>query len=94
MSGSGCCHPPRMTEHYRYPQQLWASILWSLADVRDGALRAPHQQSRKAWRPSQGDQGEERDRIWEQQKRDAPGFAEYETKTTRRIPVIVLTPTV
>src|SRR3954447_23647569 len=21
MSGSGCCHPPRMTEYYRYPQQ-------------------------------------------------------------------------
>src|SRR5688500_11674792 len=37
--------------------------------------------------------GEERDRIWEQQKKDAPGFAEYETKTTRQIPVIVLTPT-
>ena len=38
-------------------------------------------------------EGEERDRIWEQQKKDAPGFAEYETKTTRQIPVIVLTPT-
>ena len=25
MSGSGCCHPPRMTEHYRYPQQKCAS---------------------------------------------------------------------
>ena len=37
-------------------------------------------------------EGEERDRIWEQQKKDAPGFAEYESKTTRQIPVIVLTP--
>ena len=37
-------------------------------------------------------EGEERDRIWERQKKDAPGFAEYETKTTRTIPVIVLTP--
>ena len=36
--------------------------------------------------------GEERDRIWEQQKRDWPGFAEYEKKTTgiREIPVLVL----
>ena len=38
-------------------------------------------------------EGEERNRIWEQQKKDAPGFAEYETKTTRQIPVIILTPT-
>ena len=36
--------------------------------------------------------GEERTRIWEQQKRDVPGFAEYEQRTTREIPVIVLRP--
>jgi len=35
-------------------------------------------------------EGEERERIWEQQKRDFPGFAEYEEKTARRIPVVVL----
>ena len=35
-------------------------------------------------------EGEERDRIWEQQKRDIPNFAEYEQKTDRRIPVIIL----
>jgi deazaflavin-dependent oxidoreductase (nitroreductase family) len=35
-------------------------------------------------------QGEERDRIWDEQKRAAPNFAEYEAKTTRVIPVIVL----
>jgi deazaflavin-dependent oxidoreductase (nitroreductase family) len=35
------------------------------------------------------DQGE-RDRIWTRQKEIAPGFAEYEKKTTRQIPVIVL----
>jgi deazaflavin-dependent oxidoreductase (nitroreductase family) len=37
-------------------------------------------------------EGEERERIWEQQKRDSPGFAEYEQKTKgiREIPVIVL----
>src|SRR5437773_1563058 len=35
---------------------------------------------------------EERERLWEAQKRDAPGFAEYEGKTTRQIPVIILEP--
>src|SRR3954451_8838799 len=34
--------------------------------------------------------GEERTRIWEEQKRRNPGFAEYEEKTSRQIPVIVL----
>ena len=34
--------------------------------------------------------GEERERIWSKQKRDRPNFAEYEKKTTREIPVIVL----
>ena len=36
--------------------------------------------------------GEERDRIWSRQKRDQPQFAEYESKTSRVIPVIVLEP--
>jgi deazaflavin-dependent oxidoreductase (nitroreductase family) len=35
-------------------------------------------------------EGEERERIWEEQKRAAPTFAEYEEKTTRPIPVVVL----
>lgn len=35
-------------------------------------------------------EGEERTRIWEQQKADAPGFAEYEEKTSRTIPVVIL----
>ncbi len=34
--------------------------------------------------------GEERERIWSRQKRDYPIFAEYEAKTSRVIPVIVL----
>jgi deazaflavin-dependent oxidoreductase (nitroreductase family) len=34
--------------------------------------------------------GEERERIWQEQKRRNPGFADYERKTTRRIPVVVL----
>jgi deazaflavin-dependent oxidoreductase (nitroreductase family) len=34
--------------------------------------------------------GEERAEIWSKQKRDWPGFAEYEEKTTRTIPVILL----
>ena len=33
---------------------------------------------------------EERQQIWEKQKTDYPGFAEYERKTTRTIPVVVL----
>lgn len=36
--------------------------------------------------------GDERTRIWERQKTDYPGFADYETKTTREIPVVVLDP--
>lgn len=35
-------------------------------------------------------EGDERERIWTKQKRDYPGFAEYERKTSRQIPVIVL----
>ena len=34
--------------------------------------------------------GEERDRLYAQQAAKNPGFAEYETKTTRQIPVIAL----
>ena len=36
--------------------------------------------------------GEERERIWSKQKHDYPGFAEYEAKTDREIPVVVLEP--
>ncbi|HVF53472.1 MAG TPA: nitroreductase family deazaflavin-dependent oxidoreductase [Actinomycetota bacterium] len=35
-------------------------------------------------------EGEEREQIWTRQKRLMPGFAEYEKKTPRQIPVIVL----
>jgi deazaflavin-dependent oxidoreductase (nitroreductase family) len=38
-------------------------------------------------------EGEERERIWTKQKRDYPGFADYERKTSRAIPVIILEPT-
>jgi deazaflavin-dependent oxidoreductase (nitroreductase family) len=34
--------------------------------------------------------GEERASIWQEQKRRNPGFADYERKTSREIPVIVL----
>jgi deazaflavin-dependent oxidoreductase (nitroreductase family) len=34
--------------------------------------------------------GDERDRIWEVQKQLMPGFADYERKTTRQIPVVIL----
>jgi deazaflavin-dependent oxidoreductase (nitroreductase family) len=37
-------------------------------------------------------EGEERNRLWERQKQAAPGFAEYEAKTTRVIPVVLLEP--
>jgi deazaflavin-dependent oxidoreductase (nitroreductase family) len=36
--------------------------------------------------------GDERERIWEAQKRQWPGFADYESKTTRQIPVVILEP--
>jgi deazaflavin-dependent oxidoreductase (nitroreductase family) len=36
--------------------------------------------------------GEEREQIWAAQKAAYPGFADYEQKTTRQIPVIVLEP--
>jgi deazaflavin-dependent oxidoreductase (nitroreductase family) len=35
-------------------------------------------------------EGAERDRLWTRQKELAPGFAEYESKTSRTIPVVVL----
>jgi len=35
----------------------------------------------------------EREPIWTRQKQDQPGFAEYEQKTTRQIPVVILEPT-
>jgi deazaflavin-dependent oxidoreductase (nitroreductase family) len=34
----------------------------------------------------------EREPIWAAQKADFPGFADYETKTTRQIPVVILEP--
>ncbi|WP_018217379.1 nitroreductase family deazaflavin-dependent oxidoreductase [Salinispora vitiensis] len=34
--------------------------------------------------------GDERERIWSAQKEAFPGFAEYEAKTDREIPVVVL----
>jgi deazaflavin-dependent oxidoreductase (nitroreductase family) len=37
-------------------------------------------------------QGEERERIWNEQKRLNPGFADYEERTEREIPVVVLDP--
>jgi deazaflavin-dependent oxidoreductase (nitroreductase family) len=37
-------------------------------------------------------EGAERDRIWAAQKSANPGFADYERKTTRQIPVIILQP--
>jgi deazaflavin-dependent oxidoreductase (nitroreductase family) len=36
-------------------------------------------------------EGDERERIWSKQKAAMPGFADYEKKTTRQIPVIILT---
>ena len=37
-------------------------------------------------------QDDERERLWELQKKEFPGFADYEQKTSRQIPVIVLEP--
>ncbi len=35
-------------------------------------------------------EGEERERLWTRQKQVMPGFADYEAKTSRQIPVVVL----
>jgi deazaflavin-dependent oxidoreductase (nitroreductase family) len=35
-------------------------------------------------------EGDERTTIWEAQKKDYPGFADYEKSTTRQIPVVIL----
>lgn len=35
---------------------------------------------------------EERGRIWEDQKREVPAFADYERRTSRQIPVVILEP--
>jgi hypothetical protein len=37
-------------------------------------------------------EGDERERVWTEQKSRMPGFADYEQKTTRTIPVIALEP--
>jgi deazaflavin-dependent oxidoreductase (nitroreductase family) len=37
-------------------------------------------------------EGEERERLWEWNKQDYPGFGDYETKTDRTIPVVILEP--
>ena len=37
-------------------------------------------------------EGQERERIWAAQKAAYPGFADYEEKTTRQIPVVILEP--
>jgi deazaflavin-dependent oxidoreductase (nitroreductase family) len=36
--------------------------------------------------------GDERERLWSRQKELIPGFADYEARTDRQIPVIVLDP--
>ena len=36
--------------------------------------------------------GAERENIWAKHKKDYPGFADYEAKTSREIPVVILEP--
>jgi deazaflavin-dependent oxidoreductase (nitroreductase family) len=37
-------------------------------------------------------EGEERERLWDWNKQDYPGFGDYEAKTDRTIPVVILEP--
>jgi deazaflavin-dependent oxidoreductase (nitroreductase family) len=37
-------------------------------------------------------EGDTRERLWSRQKELYPGFADYESKTTRQIPVVILEP--
>ena len=46
MSGSGCCHPPRMTEYYRYPQQTSRFDLSSPAERPAPAPSGRHRSNR------------------------------------------------
>ena len=58
MSGSGCCHPPRMTEYYRYPQQMSGVQLVVTCRSRPPAPSGRRmQQSREPRAASGGDQG-------------------------------------
>jgi F420H(2)-dependent quinone reductase len=41
-------------------------------------------------REAGGKDAEERERIWTAQKSDYPGFADYEQRTDRQIPVVIL----
>jgi hypothetical protein len=52
-------------------------------------VRHPAARSPAALHARVADEGE-RSPIWEKQKTDYPGFAEYELKTTRTIPVVIL----
>jgi len=36
--------------------------------------------------------GDERERLWTRQKQLMPGFADYQAKTARQIPVVILEP--
>ena len=37
-------------------------------------------------------ESDERERLWSAHKQQWPGFADYETKTSRQIPVVILEP--
>jgi deazaflavin-dependent oxidoreductase (nitroreductase family) len=38
-------------------------------------------------------EGDEREQVWSRQKEHAPGFAEYEQRTSRQIPVVLISRT-
>ena len=71
--------------------------LWSeeggVTDVEDRNPRVTYEVGTRIVRATaRVTSGDERERIWSKQKCDRPYFGEYERKTTREIPVIVLEP--
>jgi deazaflavin-dependent oxidoreductase (nitroreductase family) len=67
---------------------------WYLNLVADPRVTVERWQGRRAGPPSRATateaRGEERERLWAGVVAQSPGFAEYQVKTDRVIPVLVL----
>ena len=52
--------------------------------------RSQHYAESNPFRPPSSSSGEERERLYNSQARQMPVFTDYQKKTTRQIPVVVL----
>lgn len=64
---------------------------WYHNVMADPAVSAEIGTETRSFRARTAD-GVERESIWAKQKKDYPGFADYEAKTSREIPVVILDP--